>query len=756
METPDERFPDLVSIVKSWIPWRADPACISRAFWMPDDSCMVCYECDSQFTILNRRHHCRKCGRVFCAKCTSNFVPANFYDTENFREGELIRVCSFCFKQWEDVAASRDEAQPSGPILSPSLSTTSLASTKSSGTANSSTSSAVSFTYSSGAYQQASHGPARSPSQSIQSEIYSDKQDMLITETTMNSLADKGDHSPAHFRFLNRSDDDDDDYYGACHWDSEEQKFRNSDEFYGPAGFDESEQSVDQGKNKSLWTLRTISNFGFLLSLKMKKMREAVLFDDDEEDATGEWHYPCSSNSFGLWSQLLQVENISICEEDGKENWLDIITSLSWEAATLLKPDTSSGGGMDPGLYVKVKCLACGHRSDSMVVKGVVCKKNVAHRRMLSKIEKPRFLILGGALEYQRVTNLLSSFDTLLQQEMDHLKMAVAKIDAHHPNVLLVEKSCWTGRKETPKDIDVFPGMSKALGCTILLKGSNGDELKKVKHVVQYGVFAAYHLALETSFLADEGASLPELLLKSPITVALPDKPSTINRSISTVPGYTISTSENPQPSNAAQISSKSDSNKELGNFGKSGLVASPFCSENHSFQAFKFLSTSVTASVDMHDLPVDKNIEINRTDGQQSLGTSDQDNSRNDHIFPKEEFPPSPSDHQSILVSLSSRCVRKGTSYRCHSCEMPSEAHIYCYTHLQGSLTISVRKLQEFLLPGERDGKIWMWHRCLCCPRVNGLPPATRRVVMSDAAWGLSFGKFLELSFSNHAAESS
>lgn len=26
-------------------------------------------------------------------------------------------------------------------------------------------------------------------------------------------------------------------------------------------------------------------------------------------------------------------------------------------------------------------------------------------------------------------------------QELDHLKMAVAKIDAHHPNVLLVEKS---------------------------------------------------------------------------------------------------------------------------------------------------------------------------------------------------------------------------------------------------------------------------------------------------------------------------
>lgn len=52
----------------------------------------------------------------------------------------------------------------------------------------------------------------------------------------------------------------------------------------------------------------------------------------------------------------------------------------------------------------------------SFVVKGVVCKKNVAHRRMASRKEKPRILILGGALEYQRISNLLSSFDTLLQQ----------------------------------------------------------------------------------------------------------------------------------------------------------------------------------------------------------------------------------------------------------------------------------------------------------------------------------------------------
>jgi 1-phosphatidylinositol-3-phosphate 5-kinase len=51
-------------------------------------------------------------------------------------------------------------------------------------------------------------------------------------------------------------------------------------------------------------------------------------------------------------------------DENDKESWLEIITSLSWEAATLLKPDTSKGGGMDPGGYVKVKCIASGRHCE--------------------------------------------------------------------------------------------------------------------------------------------------------------------------------------------------------------------------------------------------------------------------------------------------------------------------------------------------------------------------------------------------------
>ncbi|KAL3632853.1 hypothetical protein CASFOL_025837 [Castilleja foliolosa] len=149
--------------------------------------------------------------------------------------------------------------------------------------------------------------------------------------------------------------------------------------------------------------------------------------------------------------------------------------------------------------------------------------------------------------------------------------------------------------------------------------------------------------------------------------------------------------------------------------------------------------------------------------------------------------FTYSPSEQESIKVLLSSRCEWKGTvcershllrikyydsfdrplgrflrdrlfdqNNLCSSCEMPPEAHVECYTHRQGTISILVKKLPDDILPGEKDGKIWMWHRCLRCPRYYyGVPPATRRIVMSDAASGLSFGKFLELSFSNDASAS-
>jgi hypothetical protein len=120
---------DIVERVRSWIPRisssssnsysnredEGSPKTMSRDFWMPDRSCRMCYDCDSQFTIFNRRHHCRMCGRVFCGKCTLNTISASLdgrggggggahgaHGTATTHEdgNEKVRVCNYCFKRY--------------------------------------------------------------------------------------------------------------------------------------------------------------------------------------------------------------------------------------------------------------------------------------------------------------------------------------------------------------------------------------------------------------------------------------------------------------------------------------------------------------------------------------------------------------------------------------------------------------------------------------------------------------------------------
>lgn len=208
MGTPDNKLSELVDIFKSWIPRRSEPPNVSRDFWMPDQSCRVCYDCDSQFTIFNRRHHCRLCGRVFCAKCTANSVPAPSDEQRAGREDwERIRVCNYCFRQWEQGIATVDNGPPArSPGLSPSPSATSLASTKSSCTCHSSSSTIGSTPYSTGPYQRVPYTSGLSPNQSSpQIDSVTATQDNCTSQRSISSDAAMAESSPNHFGFgMNR------------------------------------------------------------------------------------------------------------------------------------------------------------------------------------------------------------------------------------------------------------------------------------------------------------------------------------------------------------------------------------------------------------------------------------------------------------------------------------------------------------------------------------------------------------------------
>jgi 1-phosphatidylinositol-3-phosphate 5-kinase len=69
-----------------------------------------------------------------------------------------------------------------------------------------------------------------------------------------------------------------------------------------------------------------------------------------------------------LVAQLLKGEGISLDSGNDSKIWLEIVSSLAWEAGNYVKPDTKKGGSMDPGDYVKIKCVASGNPSDRYVL----------------------------------------------------------------------------------------------------------------------------------------------------------------------------------------------------------------------------------------------------------------------------------------------------------------------------------------------------------------------------------------------------
>ena len=45
----------------------------SPSIWIPSKNISKCFKCKSSFSIINRKHHCRMCGRIFCYSCADEW-----------------------------------------------------------------------------------------------------------------------------------------------------------------------------------------------------------------------------------------------------------------------------------------------------------------------------------------------------------------------------------------------------------------------------------------------------------------------------------------------------------------------------------------------------------------------------------------------------------------------------------------------------------------------------------------------------------
>ncbi|KAK3166114.1 hypothetical protein QOZ80_1AG0041600 [Eleusine coracana subsp. coracana] len=346
--------------------------------------------------------------------------------------------------------------------------------------------------------------------------------------------------------------------------------------------------------------------------------------------------------------------------------------------------------------------------------------------------------------------------------------------------------------RRTFKTYFFLEGFPKPLGCTILLKGATSEELKKIKRVLHFTVFAAYHLILETSFFADQ-----KLFTTDRITMGkencfesdrlLPDKYSdTIKHNIPTCDRQSANM-EDLVPHTEKLVSLHIHDSKNSRDPAGGELV------DRKAIQSYSSLPVSHPSTNSARETSLSDWTEPTTCDGLDQLTSpaisrkvtmQNKDVCGGNYQETVDDVKCTETgaalNTQNILISMSSQNIRNqavceqshlsrityygyfdtslgrylqdtllNEKHNCLSCGEPPESHMYSYTHHNGTLTVLVKRLPlESSLSGGRRGRIWMWIRCLRC---NVKP--IQRVVISSSARNLSFGKFLELSFSTHSS---
>uniref|UniRef100_A0A8C8HDG8 FYVE-type domain-containing protein n=1 Tax=Oncorhynchus tshawytscha TaxID=74940 RepID=A0A8C8HDG8_ONCTS len=82
--------------------------------WVPDSEAPNCMKCWQKFTFTRRRHHCRACGKVYCAMCCNRKCKLKYLDKE-------ARVCVICFETIHRTQALERMMSPTGPSPNPNV-----------------------------------------------------------------------------------------------------------------------------------------------------------------------------------------------------------------------------------------------------------------------------------------------------------------------------------------------------------------------------------------------------------------------------------------------------------------------------------------------------------------------------------------------------------------------------------------------------------------------------------------------------------
>ena len=308
--------------------------------------------------------------------------------------------------------------------------------------------------------------------------------------------------------------------------------------------------------DKTMYLDWTASNSGTLndLHASIKGIYRKSFHEFDEGEAQKRLGQYTTAHLSSLMLQELHQSGLS-------SSWFDVLMPIILKISLTVRLNLQHDEVIDIRKFVKFKKLPGGARSDSEIVYGVVCSKNLTSKHTQKHYHKPKILLLRCAFEFERKENKFSSFDMLLMQEKEYISNLVNKVLALNPNLVIVERSVariaqemliknditlitnmkpsvinriarstaghqlvsldqlfweiqlgvckkfflktFTISDDETKTLMFFEGCPPVLGCSVCLRGGKRSELIKVKRIANFLLLAAYNLHLENAFIRD-------------------------------------------------------------------------------------------------------------------------------------------------------------------------------------------------------------------------------------------------------------
>ncbi|KAL8997646.1 MAG: hypothetical protein Q9169_003126 [Polycauliona sp. 2 TL-2023] len=112
---PSSKDQNFVNITQSTLSQTRNRV-LDKEYWMKDENARDCFYCGDPFSTFRRKHHCRTCGQIFDAKCTSILSGAQFGHPGSIR---VCKPCQGIIDGYDDSSEFSNDSSIRAPSLRP-------------------------------------------------------------------------------------------------------------------------------------------------------------------------------------------------------------------------------------------------------------------------------------------------------------------------------------------------------------------------------------------------------------------------------------------------------------------------------------------------------------------------------------------------------------------------------------------------------------------------------------------------------------